>query len=88
MSALAPYVSSEEEAPLSRLNPFDRLSLDTIIMEISNAFVGTIKDLFDAPKRDTPTIMRVFEKDRRYMYIALLVLLVLITSDVLSNFDL
>ena len=61
---------------------FSQLSLETIIRNISNAFIGTLQEL------NTHSIITVLEKDRRYMYLSLLILVILIIIDVIDELNL
>jgi hypothetical protein len=63
------------------------LSLRTLLINMSNAFVGTIKDIFDGPITGAH-ILKTVEKDKRYMYLALLVIILLISNDVLRTMNL
>jgi DUF438 domain-containing protein len=60
--------------------------LKNLVRDISNAFVGTVADLYsnenDEEERDR--LIRVLAKENRYMYLALLVLAAVVLSTLIS----
>jgi len=61
------------------------LSVADIFINISNAFVGTLADIGGRGDEDVEhdAVLRTLMKENRYMYLALLVLLLLIVGNVI-----
>lgn len=68
--------------------PLGALSLRSILQNCSNAFVGVVKELFDMRSWKGSSVLDIFEKEQRYMYIALIVLVIFIVGNTITTLDL
>ncbi len=64
-------------------SPFGNLSLSTLVQRVSDAFVGIVRDMYDSDG-----LFRALDKESRYMYLALLVLVVILVWDTLGTLGL
>lgn len=64
-------------------SPLLTLTLKDLLKNISNAVVGAVSDMFteESDLNDSDITIRVFIKENRYMYLALLVIILLIVAN-------
>lgn len=85
---------SNQLSPAMGINPavavpptIGKLTIMDIFKNVSNAVVGTVEDAFSGGF-SVRGMLLALEKDQRYMYIALLVIVLIIVGDVMNTYDL
>jgi len=66
------------------MSTFTEISLYELWINISNAFIGTIADMYTSNNMDDKdSSVRLILKENRYMYLALLILIIMILGNLL-----
>lgn len=58
-----------------------------IVKNTSNAFFGLLADLIATPRLSASILIDLLTKDFRYMYLALLVIVVILTADLVDQIN-
>lgn len=66
------------------MSSLSEISISELWINISNAFIGTIADMYTSDNIDDKDgSVRLLLKENRYMYLALLVLIIMIVGNLL-----
>ena len=63
--------------------PFGQFSVQKIMQNMANAFVGTVQDLFNEGSLNGSSIANTLGKNQRYLYLSLIIIILVIIGDVM-----